>query len=260
MRSSAREIQHITYNEFLPLHPRTGRDPGVQGLRFERQRDASHLLFSTRLLPHRSHAALAAGPDAEQQACSRSSTAACPLRTMFFVPDQVIHMGGIEPILRGLTMQKAEQVDEKVVDDVRNFLFGPPGSGGLDLISLNIQRGRDHGIGSYNQSRVDFGLPAATDRSTIFRRIRPSRRSFAGIYKSIDDVDAWPGAIAEDHVAGRDGRLARLHGARRISTRACVTETASITRTRCRSTSTEWVNKQSLWRTSSAATRPSRPR
>ena len=124
-----------------------------------------------------------------------------PLRTMFFVPDQIIHMGGIEPVLRGLTLQKAEQVDEMIVDDVRNFLFGPPGSGGLDLISLNIQRGRDHGIGSYNQSRVDFGLPAAKSFDDISSDPTVAAK-FASVYASIDDVDAWPGAIAEDHVPG----------------------------------------------------------
>ena len=33
--------------------------------------------------------------------------------------------------------------DVRRVDDVRNFLFGPPGVGGFDLASLNIQRRRD---------------------------------------------------------------------------------------------------------------------
>ena len=36
----------------------------------------------------------------------------------------------IEPILRGLAAQEANNVDTQVIDDVRNFLFGPPGSGG----------------------------------------------------------------------------------------------------------------------------------
>lgn len=48
-----------------------------------------------------------------------------------------------------------------MVDDVRNFLFGEPGSGGFDLASLNIQRGRDHGLLGYNDVREAHGLTRA---------------------------------------------------------------------------------------------------
>lgn len=63
-----------------------------------------------------------------------------------------------------------------VIDDVRNFLFGPPGSGGMDLPALNIQRSRDMGLPSYNQARLDFGLPAAANlRRHYLRRCHSNR-------------------------------------------------------------------------------------
>ena len=65
---------------------------------------------------------------------------------------------GYEMILTGLMRQKAHSFDRFVTEEVTNRLFanampivtgGPiPGVGG-DLISRNIQRGRDHGLPSY---------------------------------------------------------------------------------------------------------------
>ena len=51
---------------------------------------------------------------------------------------------GIEPLIRGMATQLQSEVDINFVDDIRNFLFGPPGAGGFDLVCLNTARGRDH--------------------------------------------------------------------------------------------------------------------
>ncbi len=90
-----------------------------------------------------------------------------PLKSAFFSPWRISAEGGIDPILRGLVMEPSQTFDPKVVDAVRNFLFGAPGAGGLDLPSLNIQRGRDHGIGSYAQARISYGLPPVTSFSDM---------------------------------------------------------------------------------------------
>ena len=48
---------------------------------------------------------------------------------------------------------------------VRNLLFG--GTDGRDLIAVNIQRGRDHGLPDYNTLRQDYGLPAVSSFADI---------------------------------------------------------------------------------------------
>src|SRR5262249_39651416 len=80
-----------------------------------------------------------------------------PLSGAFFNP-AVVRSSGIDPILKYLASDPASELDTHVVQSVRNFLFGPPGSGGLDLASLNIERGRDHGLPDYNTLRQAVGL------------------------------------------------------------------------------------------------------
>ncbi len=55
-------------------------------------------------------------------------------------------------IVRGLTRQVGNEIDEFVTDAVRNNLVGLP----LDLAALNLARGRDTGIPSLNEARREF--------------------------------------------------------------------------------------------------------
>src|SRR6185295_11133556 len=55
-------------------------------------------------------------------------------------------------IVRGLTRQVGNEIDEFVTDAVRNNLLGLP----LDLAALNIARGRDTGLPSLNEARREF--------------------------------------------------------------------------------------------------------
>jgi len=124
-----------------------------------------------------------------------------PLRNAFFRPDRIINEGGIEPILRGLAAQEMSRVDTELVDDVRNFLFGPPGSGGFDLAALNIQRGRDHGLPSYADARWYWGLTVPSSFADVGSDPAVHAR-LASVYATVEDIDLWVGALAEDPVNG----------------------------------------------------------
>ncbi len=191
------EMQAITYNEFLPillgpneLKPYEGYRPDVDpsianefstlAFRF------GHSMLSPTLLRL----------DSRRQPISAGHL---PLRFAFFNPDELINNGGIVPILRGLTAQIAQDIDLHVIDDVRNFMFGPPGSGGFDLSSLNIQRGRDHGLPNYNQMREQLGLAPATS----FSDINPDpaiQGKLERVYADVDNMDPWIGCLAEPHM------------------------------------------------------------
>jgi Ca2+-binding RTX toxin-like protein len=55
-------------------------------------------------------------------------------------------------IVRGMTRQVGNEIDEFVTEALRNNLVGLP----LDLASINIARGRDTGVPSLNQARAEF--------------------------------------------------------------------------------------------------------
>ena len=92
-------------------------------------------------------------------------------------------------------------MDTQLVGGLRNFLFGPPGAGGFDLASLNMQRGRDHGLADYNSTRAAYGLPRVTSFAQITGNLDLQAR-LASLYGNVDSIDLWIGGLAEDHVPG----------------------------------------------------------
>ncbi|RLS30634.1 MAG: LEPR-XLL domain-containing protein [Planctomycetota bacterium] len=122
------------------------------------------------------------------------------LSQAFFNPS-VVTQNGIDSVLKYLTADPSSELDTQVVDGVRNFLFGPPGAGGLDLASLNIQRGRDHGLADYNDTREAIGLTSVTSFAEITSDVALQEK-LQTLYKSVDDIDLWVGGLAEDHVKG----------------------------------------------------------
>ena len=92
-------------------------------------------------------------------------------------------------------------MDPYVIDDVRNFLFGSPGSGGFDLAALNVQRGRDHGLASYNALREAMGFERARDLGDVTRD--PDMRArLEAAYGDVEKLELWVGGLAEDPAPG----------------------------------------------------------
>jgi len=191
------EVQVITYKEWLPallgqnpLKPYAGYKPGVNPS-ISNEFATAGFRFGHSIV----------GPDIEFLDNNGNKVAdPVSLAQAFFNPSIVKNLG-IDPVLKYLASDPSQEVDLKVVDQLRNFLFGAPGQGGLDLASLNIQRGRDHGLADYNATRVAYGLPRLTDFSQITTDAALQSK-LRQLYGSVDKIDLWVGVLAERHVAG----------------------------------------------------------
>ncbi len=121
------------------------------------------------------------------------------LKDAFFNPPMLEEGGGLAPYFKGMATQVEQSFDAKMIDDLRNFLFGPPGAGGLDLAALNINRGRERGLADYNTVRASFGLKRKKSFEQITSNLELSS-TLEELYGDINDIDPWVGFLSEDHM------------------------------------------------------------
>ena len=191
------EIARITYNEFLPhlLGDKTikayqGYKPGVDA-RLSEEFAGAAFRFG--------HSIVSANLEKTDEQGNEIGNAVTLKDAFFQAPAEFIANGGADGLLRHLSGDLSNALDVHIVDDLRNFLFGP--SAGMDLAAINIQRGRDLGLGTLNETRLALGLKAYTSFEAISSDATTAA-SLKAAYGDVNKVELWIGGLAENHLAG----------------------------------------------------------
>eukprot|EP00117_Sycon_ciliatum_P031665 scpid15779/ scgid24724/ Dual oxidase 1 len=155
---------------------------------------------------------------------STSSSSAIRTCQSYWNSPDIITEGSVnvvDEILFGLSKQITEREDNIVTEDLRGFVFGSLDFSRRDLMAINIQRGRDHGVPDYNTVRQHYNL----SRVTRYRDINPTMYGKEGnitmaidnLMKTytnsseadanstqygMDNIDLWPGGLLETTETG----------------------------------------------------------
>lgn len=112
---------------------------------------------------------------------------------------------GLDDLSRGMVTQPEQASDQWFTSEITDFLFRQGRPFGLDLRAIDVQRGRDHGLASYNDYRQFCGLRRAHTFRDFADQISPENiEKLASLYVHPDDVDFTVGGSLERHVPGTE--------------------------------------------------------
>jgi hypothetical protein len=204
----AAESAHITYDTYLPILLGPNAIPAYSGYKSDVDPSTENMFT---ILFRVGHTLLSSNLQMNGPTMTSLPSGPLSMANAFFNPEFMIVGAGLEPSLRGMAMQQAQEIDLFVVKEVQSFLFDQPNPIlALDLPALNIQRGRDHGLGSYTQTEHDYGLPVAKSFADVTSD-PVLQAKLAAAYpqgdnlteaQAVANIDPWVGALAEDHVPG----------------------------------------------------------
>jgi peroxidase len=192
------EYQSITYNEYLPtllgknaLSAYTGYNPKVSTQIFEEFSTAAfrfgHTIISTTETKISNTGAIQEATDL--------------IAAMGETTSQITANGGFDALLRNLGQDFSNKEGVQIASDLLDlFNPGAPGSN-FDLGAVDVERTRDLGIATLNQTRVALGLSAYTDFSQITADTTLAAK-LQSVYGTVDQIDLFVGGLAETPVTG----------------------------------------------------------
>ncbi|XP_076461478.1 salivary peroxidase/catechol oxidase-like [Babylonia areolata] len=109
---------------------------------------------------------------------------------------------GVAMYMRGMLRDAPNKVDRFFTSAIRDRLFLDHHGNSLDLVALNIQRGRDHGLRGYNEWRRYCGLETVATFNFMPDHDHVTASRLAEVYSHPDDIDIFSGGISERPLAG----------------------------------------------------------
>lgn len=229
--------QIVNFNEFLPVMFGDYMDtyvPPYQG--YDQSVDATIPNSFAAAAYRFGHSLVREELDRLDENFRRLSIGPLNLNQAFFNPVAYFQSGGTDPITRGLTVATTNPTDEFLNRVLTSQLLTvDPKKLGADLASLNIQRGRDHGLPTYREwEKFCHKLypnvrPSFKNSDTVKKlKVVYGKRGFQ------EGMDLWVGGLAES----------RLPGAHIGPTFACI---IGITFSQLRDGDRFWYKKASVF-------------
>ncbi|XP_058790020.1 peroxidase [Phymastichus coffea] len=209
-RINIAEIQHITYNEFLPIL--LGKDVMQKfGLTLDKEGywDGYDPNVNPGVIDAFAAAAFRFGHSLLPTAVERWSKAHKFIATkrlsdLIRRPFDLYRAGVFDEYIMGLANQVSQAMDDSITQEVTNHLFKKAGAKfGMDLVSFNMQRGREFGIPGYMEFRKFCGLPWANTFEEMYGSMpNETIQRYQSIFEHPADIDLWSGGVSERPLPG----------------------------------------------------------
>ncbi|XP_060868199.1 peroxidase-like [Metopolophium dirhodum] len=120
------------------------------------------------------------------------------------IPDPLVQGSKLDEIVRGMTESAGRLYTPSYNYLISNFMFHKHDNGGnIDLLSVDIQRGRDVGVPQYTKMRKWCGLPEICSFEDLSKIIsKDDVKKLKKLYTTVDEIDLIVGALLELPVDG----------------------------------------------------------
>ncbi|KAL5236551.1 hypothetical protein ACI65C_003961 [Semiaphis heraclei] len=200
-------IQHITYAEWLPallgqnFTRRYGLELSTNGYSNSYDENTNPSVsnsFATAILPF---ANSMISESISLYSEDREFNGSISLKENYNRPTDLI-LKFLDQLVRGLSTQNTQKVDMLFTKTLTNYLYTvhPDNLFGMDIVSLDLQRNRDHGIPSYTNFRKYCGLKAIRNVQDLAKiMMEGASDKLLKQYKHWKKIELLIGALSEKH-------------------------------------------------------------